>query len=82
MLEMVLYTKANCSLCVKARRVLEDVQQRHGFQLIEVDITTDEALYERYKNDIPVGMLGGEEVFRHRIDQTTLENVLSKKRNK
>lgn len=79
MLEITLYTKDNCSLCLKAKRVLQDFQQRHVFRLAEVDITTDEKLYERYKHDIPVATWNGEELFRHRIDAKAFEKFMKER---
>lgn len=79
MLEITLYTKDNCSLCLKAKRVLQDFQQRHDFRLMEVDVTTDETLYERYKHDVPVATWNGAEIFRHRIDTKTFETFLKER---
>ena len=82
MLELILYTKENCSLCRKAKRILLELQNRHAFQLVEVDITTKPELYEQYRIDIPVGWLDGEEIFRHRVEAEALEQLLiERKRN-
>jgi glutaredoxin len=81
MLEITLYTKENCSLCLKAKRVLQEVQRRRPFRLREVDITTSEALYERYKNDIPVATVNDEQLFRHRVEASTLEQSLIERSN-
>ena len=79
MLEITLYTKDNCSLCLKAKRVLLDFQQRHSFRLVEVDITNDEKLYERYKHDIPVVTWKGGEIFRHCIEPNAFEVFLKER---
>jgi len=76
MLEITLYTKENCSLCLKAKRTLQDAQKRHPFRLIEVDITASDDLYERYRHDIPVATADGEELFRHRVEPDRLEQVI------
>ena len=81
MLEITLYTKDNCSLCLKARRVILELQRRTPLRLIEVDITTSDDLYERYKHDIPVATLNGEELFRHRIEIQTLEELLNERKS-
>ena len=81
MLEITLYTKENCSLCLKAKRILQSFQRRHSFRLVEVDITQDETLYERHKNDVPVATLDGEEIFRHRVETNELERVLNERKN-
>ncbi len=81
LLELVLYTKGNCSLCLKAKRVLQETQRQQPFRLVEVDITSNEEWYERYKHDIPVVTLNGEEIFRHRVEPKRLTTIL-KERNK
>ena len=81
MLKLTLYTKENCSLCLKAKRILQDFQGRHAFRLIEIDITTDEDLYERYKHDIPVVTLNDEEIFRHRVEANTLEKFFNQRKS-
>ncbi len=80
MLEITLYTKENCSLCLKAKRVLHDLHRRCPFRLVEVDITTQEELYERYKHDIPVATLHGAEIFRHRVEPGALEKLLNERK--
>lgn len=79
MLEIILYTKENCSLCLKAKRVLLEVQKRIPLRIIEADITRNEEWHERYKHDIPVAVLNGKELFRHRIEVRTLETLLQER---
>ena len=80
MLTIILYTKGNCSLCLKAKRVLQETQRQHPFRLVEMDVTGDPELYERYKHDIPVATLNGEEIFRHRVQREVLEEFLNERR--
>lgn len=51
---LVLYTKPNCPLCEEAKKLLEEIGAAKHFQLIEKDITQDDALYEKYGLMIPV----------------------------
>ena len=73
---LTLYGKPRCSLCDHARETIEDVIDdlwgRVEATLVEVDITGDEALRQRYRHDIPVLALDGAELFRHRIDAERL----------
>jgi len=68
----VLYTRPGCHLCEEAREVLERVRARIPFALEERDITEDDALHRRYLERIPVGVLDGEELFEHEVDERTL----------
>ena len=42
-----IYTKPRCSLCAKARRVLEELRTRVDFVLEVVDIRDDRDTWER-----------------------------------
>jgi len=60
--DVILYTRPNCSLCEQAKATLADFQNRFPYYLIEVDITTDEAAYALYRFRIPVFRIGDQEV--------------------
>ena len=72
------FTKPDCSLCNSALYVIERVRAKLLFDLESVDITTpgNERWLERYKNDIPVVHLNGEEIFRHHVDERKLRALL------
>ena len=61
------YSKPGCHLCEEALEEIE-IAGIKGFDLVEINITTDLDLYERYKNDIPVVLVDGKEIFRHRLN--------------
>ena len=46
------------------------------FSLVEIDITTDDALHKRYLERIPVIALDGEELFDFFVDEAALEAKL------
>ena len=73
------YTKPNCPLCEKVLAELREEQGRLDFAIEQVNILTDPTLYERYKQDIPVAVVGGREIFRHYADTEALENALKGK---
>lgn len=77
MVTITLYTKAGCHLCERAERVILSVQKEFGFQLERRDISQDDALWERYRCDVPVIAIDGEERFRHRVSETDLRALLS-----
>ena len=68
-----IYTKPRCSLCVEARRVLEELRTRVDFVLEVVDIRDDRDTWERYRHAVPVVLLDGEEIARFRVDARLLE---------
>ncbi len=75
-MKVEIYSKPDCPLCEKAKRVLLDVQRRVPFQLTEVNIEEDPSLLERYRFDIPVIFIDGRKSFKHRLDARELENRL------
>jgi hypothetical protein len=74
--ELVLYEKEHCSLCDRAREVVEDVLDdldgRVALSLRCIDIRSDAALFARYRHDVPVLASGGADWFRHRVDAAQL----------
>jgi glutaredoxin len=68
-----IYTKPRCSLCVEARRVLEEIRTRVDFVLEVVDIRDHGDTWERYRHAVPVVTLDGEEIARLRVDGEALE---------
>jgi hypothetical protein len=63
MRSVVLYSRPGCVLCDEAREVILRVQREHPFDLIELDIETDDTLLRDYSLRIPVVTVDGEEAF-------------------
>jgi hypothetical protein len=55
-----------------ARRVAAGLQAT----VVERDIRQDEDLHARYRNDVPVLLLGDHEVVRHRVTEADLRSRL------
>lgn len=62
-MDVTLYTRRDCSLCDRAKEVLE----KAGITSREVDIDADPELKARFTNDVPVVYVDGAEAFRHRV---------------
>ncbi len=73
---VTLYSKPDCHLCVEAQNVLRMLRSELGFELAEVDITTDEALHRAYFERIPVILLDDEELFEYFVDEDALRQRL------
>ncbi len=73
---VTLYSKPDCHLCVQAREVLIELSSDMAFELLEVDITTDEALHRAYFERIPVVALDGQELFEYFVDEALLRERL------
>lgn len=73
------YGKQGCHLCEKVREELLEMREFVAFELREIDITRDPALLSRYRYDVPVVLVNGEELARHRIaDPAGFERTLER----
>lgn len=63
------YTKEGCHLCNDVKELLYRLRDRFPLIVHEVDITTDAALYERYKTIIPVVIIDGQFTLETKIDE-------------
>jgi hypothetical protein len=66
---LVLVGKPGCRLCEAMRTVVAPVAAEMGLALDERDLRSDPELDALYRNDIPVLLLDGREVARHRVDE-------------
>jgi glutaredoxin len=73
---ITLYTKTDCELCHVAKATLLALQAELGFELDEIDITTDPALYAAFRVEIPVGFLDDRKLFKYRVDPARLRRQL------
>src|SRR5579875_2874608 len=51
---VVFYTKPGCHLCEQAEELLEDLHADYDLRITPVDITSDLAVFARYRYEIPV----------------------------
>ena len=67
-LQVTFYTKAGCHLCEEARDMLEDIAALTTYELTEIDIRGDSAIFEKYRYRIPVIIINDETVIEGRIE--------------
>jgi glutaredoxin len=67
-----IYSKPDCHLCEEAKAVLAEMQQRHGFQLREVNIANDPALLAEYGTRIPLIFVDGHLVGKYFVDEAAM----------
>jgi uncharacterized membrane protein len=58
MLTVILYTRADCSLCDEVKTQLQALQTEIPHRLVEIDIAADKALENKYGEHIPVVRVG------------------------
>jgi hypothetical protein len=64
---LVLVGKAGCHLCERMREVVAPVAAELGLAVEDRDLRADPELDALYRHDIPVLLLDGREVARHRV---------------
>jgi glutaredoxin len=77
-MRLTLYGKPGCHLCDDARAAVLGVRDELGFELEEVDISTDPALFARYGERIPVVAVNGEDRLELRVDAAALRRTLGR----
>jgi glutaredoxin len=73
---VVLYGRPGCHLCEQALAVLERVRARVPFALVVLDIESDDELFRRYLELIPVIEIDGSRAFELFVDEAALERRL------
>lgn len=70
--QVTFYTKAGCHLCEEAREMLDDIAAEADYNLTEIDIRSDLALFEQYRYRIPVIVVNTTHVVEGRIEYSDL----------
>ncbi len=66
--QVTFYTKAGCHLCEQAREMLDNIAAEIDYELTEIDIRSDPALFEQYRYRIPVIIINTTYVVEGRIE--------------
>lgn len=75
-----LYGRGWCHLCDDLRVALAPVAAEFRVAVTYVDIDADPALVARYDEDVPVLLLDGVEVCRHRFDPAAVRAALVRRK--
>jgi glutaredoxin len=70
--QVTFYTKAGCHLCEQAREMLDEIAAEVDYELTEIDIRNDLALFEQYRYRIPVIIVNTTHVVEGRIEYSDL----------
>lgn len=65
---VIVYSRPGCHLCDEARLAILTAGCTDQFTFEEINIESDRELLRKYKYDIPVVTIDGQEAFRHRVD--------------
>lgn len=73
---VTIYSKPDCHLCDLAKEVVERCRKKVDFALEIIDISQNPELFARYRDDIPVILLDGQEIARHFVRERKLLELL------
>jgi glutaredoxin len=73
---ITIYSKPDCHLCDLAKEVIDRCRQKVDFAVEIIDISQNPELLERYRDDIPVILLDGNEIARHFVRERQLLELL------
>jgi hypothetical protein len=76
---VTIYSKPGCHLCEEAKAVMLAAGCRELFTITETNIETDPQLLALYRYEIPVILIEGAEVFRHRVKPEAFSEEISKR---
>ena len=76
-MKVTLFSKGECGLCLEAEDMLCRLGRRLTLELEIVDIERDPALFERYRDRVPVVVVAGREVASAPLDEDLLLDSLS-----
>lgn len=75
--EIHVYLKPGCSLCEEALDLLDEAGEGgRRFEVVTHNVLAAPALFEKYRFDVPVLVIGGIERLRLRFDRQELEAAL------
>ena len=76
-MKVTLFSKGECGLCLEAEDMLRRLGRRLTLELEIVDIEGDPALFERYRDRVPVVAVAGREIASAPLDEVLLLDSLS-----
>ena len=71
-------TKNDCCLCDDIKEIVNRVLQDYPAKLLITDIESDPALYEKFRERIPILKINGVESFVYKSNETTLRHKLDR----
>ena len=78
MIRVEVYTKRDCCLCEDVKATLLKVRHDIPFELREIDIESGSALYEAYKERIPLVVIDGRPAFKYYVAEEALRRRLAR----
>jgi glutaredoxin len=78
MIELVLYTRADCELCHEMETLVEQERARFAARMDRIEIDGNSELEERFGQEVPVLFVNGRKAFKYRCTARELRKRLSR----
>ncbi len=78
MIELTLYSRADCCLCQEMEEVISGELLRFPARLQKIDIGGNAGLEERFGTEVPVLFVNGRKAFKYRCTARELRKRLSR----
>ena len=75
-IKLTLYSRPGCHLCDEMKAQLTPIAARHRIAVREINIDTDQALREKFNEEVPVLFLGEKKIAKYFLDLAQLERQL------
>lgn len=75
--KLTIYSKPNCHLCDVMKTELNKFKVSYDFELEEINIETDKAVFESFKEKIPVLAIDGKIFAKYKLDGLKLIKKLN-----
>ncbi len=79
MISLTIYSRPGCHLCDEMKAVIERVGRSVPLTVVEIDISGDTELDERFRLEIPVLMVNGRKAAKYRITEGELLRIVEQR---
>lgn len=73
---VTIYSRPGCHLCEDAKAIILGAGLGDTVVIEEINIEDDPAIYDKYHYDIPVILINGIKVFKHKVDAAEFRRKL------
>lgn len=73
---VIVYSRPGCHLCAEAKLAILTSGCQDLVTFEEINIESDRELLRKYKYDIPVVTIDGQEAFKHRVDVSQFRTLI------
>lgn len=77
--KLVLYSRADCCLCVEMKAAIRQVAAKIPLDLEEIDVDSSTQLKEQFSDEVPVLFIDGRKAFKYQVTARELEKRVGRR---